>query len=401
MCFPKARCRRSRLGVLSVAVVVSLVVGSCTSSSEVQGAAETTQATRSGDTSETPLFCDAVEAAFRAEPVDGDDKDALDAALELAPEELSTTVEGIRAANQDNPSEQDMGHIQDLLEWVGVNCNTTLETVRYIAPPVAPTGFVSCGNLVLPFDDAQALEGSTVMYGDASLDDPFGGDVVSVVTGLLIGPGDAPSTDVTVGGIPAVTGPAGFFQGGGGPASTRVVAWEVEGVEVTVIGRGFDDTRADALVELAEQVELTAGQATLPAGVLDVLYSGSLKPLEATAPFTLRDVLYSASYQRPDGLGILSVSSMNMTAEEFNATRAFLVGSLPRTFHGHDGFAADGWDSEAGPFVAAWWEPDDVAVWVSGLGVAKDLTIAVAEDSVDLTSEQWNETTRFSDECSN
>lgn len=116
---------------------------------------------------------------------------------------------------------------------------------------------MSCGDLAaIPVEPVPMVEGSMVIYGDTSLDDPFQGRVISVVTGLRMGPGDAPSADVTVGGIPAVTGPAGFFQGGGGPASTRVVAWEVEGIEVSVVGHGFEESQADELVEIASAVEL-------------------------------------------------------------------------------------------------------------------------------------------------
>ncbi len=93
-----------------------------------------------------------------------------------------------------------------------------------------------------------------------------------------------------------------------------------------------------------------------------------------------------------------SSSSSASDADAGEVARAFLAASEERSFHGRKGFIADGW-SENSPYVAAWHEPDDLVVWVAGLSITKDQTIAAAEASIELTPEQWKETTRFSPEC--
>ncbi len=393
-------CRR-RPFIVAIALAVSLLATSCTAGSGASSATDTDESAPSAKTAE---FCDALDTAFRIERAGPAADDAFDTALDLAPTELSATVEGIRSANQDDPSEQDMSHVQDLWSWMSDNCRPDGQTIRRIAPPTPPVGFMSCGDTAaLPIESAPMPDGSMVIYSDASLDDPYQGTVISVVTGLLIGPGDAPRTEVSVRGVPAVTGPAGFFQGGGGPTATRVVAWEIDGVKVSIVGRGFDETRADELLAIAAEVELVDREAALPAATYNPVYTGSLIPLVATVPFLPRDADYAANYQLPGlpgQLGILSVNGLKMTEAEFGATRAFLVGSEVRTFHGRVGFVADGWN-ETGPFVAAWHEPDDLVVWIVGLGITKDQTIAAAEASTELTPEQWKETTRFASECNN
>lgn len=393
---PTLRCRAS---AILVAALVSLLVGGCSPGS---GGSDTAETNETDELDSTDEFCAALEVAFRIEPAGTTADDAFDSALDLAPTELAATVEGIRSANQADPSEQDLSHIQDLWTWMSNNCRPDSESIRYVAPPSPPVGFVSCGDLAaFPVQSAPMPTGSMVIYGDTSLDDPYQGTVVSVITGLLLDPGDAPRTEVTVNGVSAVTGPAGFFQGGGGPASTRVVVWDADGIEISVVGRGFDEAQTDELLAIAHQVELINDAATLPAASYDSIFAGSLIPLVATVPFLPSNADYAFNYQLlggPGNLGILSVNGLRMTAAEFDATRAFLVNSEARDFHGRDGFTADGWN-ETGPFIAAWHEPDDLVVWVAGLGITKEQTIAAAEASTELTTEQVEETTRFSAEC--
>lgn len=384
--------RPDRSDLLGLVVGISLLASACTSGSGPDDAERA---------EETSAFCSAVEASLAIEQPEPSGEDTFDAALDLAPPELEATVQGIRATDQDEPSEEDMSHVQDLLIWMGDHCNTNGEAIRRIAPPAAPVGFVSCGDMgAIPVEQSPQPEGAMVAYGDASLDSPFNGTVISILTGVLAGPGDQPSTDVIVQGNPAVTGPARFFQGGGGPESTRVVAWELDGVDVTVIGRGFGEDRADELVALANEVQLIDDVATLPGTTFDEIYAGSIRPAMATVPFFVSQAEYQANYRQLDDLGTVSVNGLRLTPAEFSAARAFFFDSEPREFNGHDGFVADAW-SETGPYVAAWQEPDGQVVWVSGIGVARETTIDIAEASTELTAEQWKETTRFSSECNN
>ncbi len=178
---------RSRcFGVVAFVVVVSLLAGGCSTGSNADRVAATSETVTSHGAVE---FCDAIEAAFRTEDTDDVD-DAFDAAMDLAPDELSAATEGIRAANQIDPgedlTEQTMADVGEFWSWVSYNCNPTGEPVRHIAPPAVPIGFVGCGTM--PASAVEEAEGSMVVYGDASLEDPFGGTMVSVVTGRLIGP---------------------------------------------------------------------------------------------------------------------------------------------------------------------------------------------------------------------
>jgi hypothetical protein len=107
---------------------------------------------------------------------------------------------------------------------------------------------------------------------------------------------------------------------------------------------------------------------------------------------------YAVNYQLPRttyDVGILTVNGLRMTAAEFYPTKAFLVSSEPRDVHGHNGFIGDGWN-QTGPFVAAWHEPDDLVVWVAGLGITKDQTITTAQASTETNTRtsQTNHTTQ-------
>jgi hypothetical protein len=351
---------------------------------------------------DTAPFCNALVEAFAADvSADGGDRSpdaALDGAFALAPAELSDVVATLRSADEENLDSPYLDALQDLTLWAGDHCGGDQPT-RRVGPPTVPDGFVGCGDsAALPLPSTEKPNGSLVIYGDARSPDPYGGRIVAVVTGILMGPGDAPRTDVTVNGIAAVTGPAGVFQGGGGPATSRVVAWTLDGHDVTVFGRGYADTDAAALVAVAEEVEIVDGQAVAPSSALDVLYQGPADPLSATVPFFMGGADYSLTYRRSDGGGQLDVVGLKMTAETFAATRAFFSSSTLRTFSRGEGFVADAWN-ETGPFVAAWHEPDDLVVWIVGLGIDKEQTVAAADAATELGAAQWKQTSRFSPAC--
>lgn len=376
-------------GLIAVAVLL------CVSCGDDSGA------TTSAEANVEP-FCNALVQASNADAsADGGDQSpdtAFDAAFALAPAELSDAVATLQSANGKNLDSPYLDALQDLTLWADDNCDGD-PPVRRVAPAAAPHGFAGCGDsAAFLAPSTEKPNGSLVIYGEASSADPYGGRVVAVITGILMGPGDAPSTDVTVNGVAAVTGPAGVFQGGGGPQASRVVAWTLDGHDVTVFGRGYADTDAAALVAVAEDVEIVDGQAVLAGSGLDVLYQGSAAPLSAAVPFFMGGADYSLTYRRSDGAGQLYVVGLKMTAETFAATRAFFSTSTQRTFSRGEGFVADAWNAP-GPFVAAWREPDDVVVWVVGLGIDKEQTLAAADASTELDAAQWKQTSRFSPAC--
>ncbi len=379
-------------------VTAVLFIAACGAASDATVSSNTAQPATQGQAG-VDRFCTAlVQASASGDAGSASDQAFLDA-LDLAPAELSAVVTTLKSAKHSATDFATLQASQDLMVWAGDNCRRGEAPIRHVAPATTPDGFVSCGDsAAFPAPPTEKLKGSLVIYGDGSLADPYGARLVAVLTGMRMEPQDSPRTDVTINGLPGVTGPAGVFQGGGGPGLSRLVAWTVEGHDITVFGRGYGENQADELLALAQDVKLVDGQARLSGSNMDVLYSGPADPISAIIPFFMGGANYSLTYQRSDGGGQLNVVGLTMDAQVFAATRAFFFSSALRKFDRGDGFVADAW-GDTGPFVAAWREPDGVVVWVVGIGSSKAETVGAAEASKELSTDQWKQTSRLSPNC--
>lgn len=384
--------------VAAIGLVVSACGGESRDSSLDSGAAISLRP-------DEQQFCDALSSAFSFDsaPEGSPGEEAYFAALDQAPSELDDVVALLRQDPTEEPTEAQKRGLEDFTLWIDRHCVAAATFAERIAPATPPGDFFSCGNTGwITGMSASEPPGWVIIYGDASAEDPFAQRLVAVLTGVSVDPGDGPRGEAFVNGQPAVTGPPGLFQQVSSPELGQTVTWQIDGQDVTVLGRGYTESEVNDLVTLAETVSMRPdGRAVLVDPALDVLYDGDGAALVGLSPFVLQDPVYTVSYRRASSPAVVQVSAMQLTAAAFDASRAFIATSKRTSFHDQHGFFGAAWSDDTGPFIAAWQESDNIVVWISaiGLGVDQQTAVDVAQKSIRLTDEQWTAVNRASDNC--
>ena len=342
-------------------------------------------------------FCEAWDAAL----LTGDDS-ALIGVLGDVPAELEEHAATVREGHGDGPQSPDEAEaIAEILDWTELRCprGGQGDSQRRVAPPVDASleGLAFCGTIGLPpvpRDDRSGM----VLYGKGN--DPYEGPML----GLLWDPagegdhaGDDRGRPVNVRGQRGMAAAITVFQQTILPDLGTVIAWTEGDRDFGLYGRQWPGG-ADELVGIANQLEPSNGRFNLPEDALPngyrQVFSGA--PSAASIVISLSG-LYTVHYQADD-FGLLSVRGLQMTEEEFEAFRFFTLRVDRSEVAGHDALVGNAWTDD-GPAVVTWRERDGLVVRIVGTGVPLDVAREVAEQSRELTSEEWAALVEAESQC--
>lgn len=337
-------------------------------------------------------FCDAWNAALNT-----GNEAAFDGLLANPPADLEQAAAIVRQANAAGSKSAAADEATDeVLNWTELHCRQGggAESQRRVAPPPGAevNGLTFCGTTTSPRPPDDGRSGMA-LYGEAGAEDPYDGPML----GVLWNPrgdhgdgshaGDGAREAVTVRGRDGVAAPITVFQQVVLPDLGTVVAWTEGDRSLGLYGRQWSIDRADELVAIAERLEEVDGRFRLPDDALPDGYaevfagSQSVTGLIVSPPSR-----YSVRYQGPDGL--LTLSGLHMTEDEFEAFRFFTIGVDRDEVADRDALAGNAWHQD-GPAVVTWHEPDGLVVRIVGIGVPLDAAERVAGEARELTSEEW------------
>lgn len=267
---------------------------------------------------------------------------------------------------------------------------------------------------------ASGETGGVVLYGLAK--DPYSSPMVAIAWGEESHAGDGDSTPVRVRGTTGVAAPISVFQQVVLADLGTVIAWEENGLQVGLYGRGWSLDEADELVSIADNAEFADGRYRLsdgarppglrqvsvgrfgdlglvfpPAPNYQIHYQGLAADDPAAEVPVLDPPLAEPPPLPPQG-GIVTVSGFLASPEEYEAVRFFAPGLAPGTRSGRPVIAGNAWSAE-GPTVVTWREPDGLVVRIVGLGAAAVAVEEVARATRELTGPEWEELVGRSGEC--
>lgn len=342
-------------------------------------------------------FCDAWNAAL----LTGDDS-ALIAALGDVPHELQGHATIVREGHGDGPQSPEEGKaVAEILDWTELRCprGEQGDSQRHIAPPVGTDfeGLAFCGTIGLPPSPTDERSGM-VLYGKAA--DPY----EEPMLGLLWNPvgeggheGDDRGQPVTVRGQRGVAAAISVFQQTILPELGTVIAWTEGDRNFGLYGRQWSSGQAE-LVAIADQMEESEGRFNLPDDALPdgyrEIFSGD--PSVASIVINL-SALYTVHYQGDDS-GSLSLSGLQMSKDEFQAFQFFTLGVDRSEVAGQEALVGNAWNDD-GPAVVTWREPDGLVVRIVGTGVPLEVAQKVAEESRELTAEEWASVVEAESQC--
>ena len=385
--------RRGLVGILIVTVLLG--AASCTD----HDAADTPSTTSAGLSARESQFCEAWNGALAT----GDDSAVIDVLADVPPEleEAAATVGEEQGEGPQTPAAG--AAIAEILDWTELHCprGEPGSSQRHVAPPVDTTfeGLAFCGTIGLPSappNDQSGME----LYG--TKDDPYAGAMLGVLWDPADGggghAGDGSGRSVTVRGKRGIAVPITVFQQTILPELGTVIAWSAEGRDLGLYGRQWPMERADELVEIANELEESEGRFRIPADALPKgyrrVFSGRPSVMSLVAD---PSALYALHYQGDD-FGTLSLRGLQMTDEEFHAFRFLTLGIEPSEIAGRQVLSGNAW-TEEGPGVVTWREPDGLVVRVVGIGVPLDLVRKVADQSRELTNEEWAALVEADSQC--
>lgn len=413
-------CTHRRIGALGLAFSFLLLVACGDESGDTTARRAPASDASSPSTTDRSAATEALCEAWSAGTTDdgsaaGDDElTALIAAA--APDDLADDVALATALDQRDRDAMDAGEdavpltedeeaaINRVLVWVQDAC---AGSVVKVAPPLAdlPEGLEVCAAFAMPpTADAQPA-GQVAVYAPGDAADPYAGPVVALLWGTESHAGDGEPTPVTVRGTEGVVAPITAFQQVVLEELGSVVAWTEGDVSFGLYGRGWDLSRADELVAMAEAITadgdgyvvptqaLPAGFEVVHTGSSDASgfvesgeYSLSLVPADDDADDTGADL----PAQR---LITLTGSASSPGSEEL--WRVFALASERTTIDGRQvAFSAGAW-GDAGPVMASWREDEEHHVTVMALGpeaaADADLVRDLVAASRPLTAEEWTE----------
>ena len=384
---------RARAGRLLLALGV-LVTGAACTDEKSPGAPGSTTAAMSQAAN---VFCDSWNTAL----LTGDDSALIDALTDV-PVELEEHAATLREGHGDGPqSEEDAAAIAEVLDWTELHCprGGSEAIQRRVAPPAGTTfdDLKLCGTIGLPPTPPDDQRGM-VLYGRG--DDPYRGPML----GLLWDPagdgdhaGDDRGRPVTVRGQPGVAAAITVFQQVIPSGLGTVIAWTEGNRDFGLYGRQWPGG-ADDLVSIANRLEESDGRFPLPNDALPAGYRQVVSGDPSVASLSIaQSGLYTVHYQGDD-FGSLTVKGLQMTAEEFEAFRFFTVDIERSQVAGHDAFVGNAW-SDDGPAVVTWRESDGLVVRIVGTGAPLAIAQRVADESRELTSEEWAALVEAESQC--
>lgn len=364
---------------------------------------DSTGAAAGGSTSmpsdDESAFCDAWNSAMST----GDDS-AFDEVLAGAPAELKDEASIVRdAESTGSESPKAEAAVAEILDWTELHCRRgeAGDSERHIAPPVDANfaGLSFCATTAFPATPPDERSGM-VLYGEANSDDPYRGAMLGVFWSSADDGGhggDGDTQPVTVRGKSGVAAPITVFQQTILPDLGTVIAWTEGDRAFGFYGRHWPIERANELVEIANELQEADGRFRIPAASLPDGYAEIFAGDPSVASLILApSPLYSLRYEGEDGL--LVVNGLQMTEGEFQAFRFFTIGVEQGQVAGHAGLVGTAWNEE-GPAVITWRESDGLVVRIVGLGVPLDTAREVAEQSRELSEDEWAALVEADDRC--
>jgi hypothetical protein len=385
-----------RQAVTGVAMTLVVVAAGCGGNDSDVTAASPATTTGSG---ETAAFCNAWSAA-----VASGDESTFDEVLAQPPPELEEAAAVVREAEATgSESPQAEAATAEILNWTELHCDRgePRESQRRVAPPINAEfeGLAFCGTTAFPGSPSDDSSGM-VLYGDAAADDAYDGPML----GVFWNPaedgghrGDGDSEPVTVRGRSGVAAPITVFQQTILPELGSVIAWAEGDRELGLYGRGWSMDRADELVAIADRLEEVETGFGIPVDALPQGYTEVFTGKSSVASLVVApSPLYFLRYQGDDGL--LMVSGLQMSEEEFEAFRFFTIGVDKAEVAGRQGLVGNAWHAE-GPSVVTWRDPDGLVVRIVGIGVPLEIARQGADESRELTDEEWRALVEADDRC--
>jgi hypothetical protein len=364
-------------------------------------------------TAATEALCEAWSSGAADDgSAEGDDElTALIAAA--APDELADDValatmlderdrDAMAAGEDPVPlTEEEEAAINRVLVWVQDAC---AGSVVKVAPPLAdlPEGLEVCAAFAMPPTADAPPAGQVAVYAPGDAADPYAGPVVALLWGTESHAGDGETTPVTIRGTQGVVAPITAFQQVVLEDLGSVVAWTEGDVSFGLYGRGWDRSRADELVAMADAITADGDGYAVPAQALPagfkVVHTGpsDASGFVGTGEYSLSlvpaadDTGADLPAQR---LITLTGSASSPGSEEL--WRVFALESERTTIDGRQvAFSAGAW-GEAGPVMAGWREDDEHHVTVMALGPEAAADAALVRDLVaasrPLTPDEWTE----------
>jgi hypothetical protein len=376
-------------------LLVVLLVGAACGSSTGKGVAATTSTTTAPQNPVAAKFCSGWPELTKTQ-----DESRADSLLGNPPPEIADAVRVIRSSGDVNtePDAADSDDAwRDVTAWVEVHCNGDSKQ-RHVAPPFGAdlAGLALCeagGRVPLPSVDQPGDATDVVLFGEVDRADPYDGPMIGLFTkksgqGGYAGDGDP--TPVTVRGKAGVAAPITVFQQSIVPELGTVIAWTEGGRDVGLYGRLWTKERADALVALANRLELRDGRLAFdtPPDGYEQVFAGSADPSWSLIGDSLLGD-YHVTYQGSGGRGLLTLAGRQLTEEQFDGFRFFAL-PIPHVQLGdHDARFGSAWSKDKGPYVATWRDPDGFTVRITSIGGTGDQARAVAEQSRELDRSEW------------
>jgi hypothetical protein len=384
--------------------------------SDVDAMADTTNAAA------TEALCE----AWSSGAVDDDSAEAdgkLTALIAAAaPDELADDVALAMALDQRDRDAMDAGEdavpltedeeaaINRVLVWVQDAC---AGSVLKVAPPLAdlPDSLEVCAAFAMPPTADARPAGQVAVYAPGDAADPYAGPVVALLWGTESHAGDGDTTPVTVRGTEGVVAPITAFQQVVLEDLGSVVAWTEGEISFGLYGRGWDLSRADELVAMADAIAADGdGYAVptqaLPAG-FELVHTGPSDAAGFVGSGEYSVSLVPADDDDPDAdlpaQRLITLTGSTSTPGSEELWRVFALESERTTIDGRQvAFSAGAWGA-AGPVMASWREDADHHVTVMALGPEAasdaDLVRNLVAASRPLTADEWTELASAASGC--
>lgn len=238
-----------------------------------------------------------------------------------------------------------------------------------------------------------------MVWGDASLDDPWAGPLVLLSTkrdDRL--PVHERAVAATIRGDAGYLAPAALFQAVSSAEYGHVATWfEEPGLvaEALVRGGSPDDAR-----RTADAVVFDGDTATLPADQLGVdTRALSAGPFPSSLAVD-RLSSWRASWTNLEAGRSLTVRGLVEVPEALELLRFLTVSSEMDTVGARQALVYSAFSDEGGPWGVAWREPDGLVVQVSGLGFDRQEMVAIAASVDDGAPGRWHELAGQTEDCS-
>lgn len=270
---------------------------------------------------------------------------------------------------------------------------------RRLLPQEVPAELRLCLVTDEPEDAPLPGEGQAVIWGDASLDDPWAGPLVLLSTKRDDHlPVHERAVAATIRGGGGYLAPAALFQAVSSAEYGHVATWfEEPGLVAEALVRGGtpDDAR-----QTAEALAFDGDTATLPADQLGV-DTRALSAGPFPSPLAVdRLSSWRASWMNMEAGRSLTVRGLVEVPDALELLRFLTVSSEMDTVGARQALVYSAFSDEGGPWGVAWREPDGLVVQVSGLGLQRQEMVAIAASVTDGAPGRWQELAGQTEDCS-